>query len=337
MFRSKQNYHTLSSQVVYSGGMNTAILIATRNRPNQISQLLESIIAQSHLPEQVVIVSSGQEISKVVKRFSGKVNITHEHLMSYGQIRQKTFGIRKIFDNVEWVLFLDDDLILRPDTLTKLENFLFSLKENPHEQVIGIGLKIPSSSHLRNSRRRRLIAKLFLLDSKKPGSVLKSGHPVDYLTSGGVLKTQWLNGISVWRADVLGSYNFDFLDSKYSAFEDVIFSFRQNSNGSLIFNPEIEIDLQTDQSTDLSRKDIFLAASFWRLKFILENSGFSKIGFIWSQIGRSIFFILQDTNSIGIVIDRFITTCRVFFEIIFQIVVKRDANWSLLRNCTTQD
>lgn len=316
--------------------MNFAILIATRNRPQEVSQLLNSVQSQAKLPMQVIVVSSGEKIAHVIEVFREKLTITHEHLDSFGQIRQKMFGITKVSKEVGWVLFLDDDVTLRPNTLQKLAEFIKKLETDAYEQVVGIGLKIPSSSHLKDGKLKKAIAKLFFLDSRNPGHVLKSGHPVDYLRHNSLLKTHWLNGISAWRVDACRTYRFDFLESRYSAFEDVSFSFHQRNKGILLFNPEIEIDLQSNVVTDLSNKNVFIAGSFWRLKFILENLGFSRSAYIWSQVGRSLFFIFQNVDSLGDVAQRLKIAVKVFFEILFQIAYKKDANWSLRRHCTSK-
>ena len=61
----------------WHGGNNVnslAILIPTRNRPIAIDRILESISRSTLKPEQVIVVSSGQDIGSVIKNYS-KENI----------------------------------------------------------------------------------------------------------------------------------------------------------------------------------------------------------------------------------------------------------------------
>lgn len=314
--------------------MKIAILIATRNRPNELECLLESILMQSELPAQIVIVSSGKDISYVIQRFEEELKLDHYHIDGYGQIRQKMFGVQKLSKDTDWVLFLDDDLILRKNSLEQLKKSIVELEKGETYPVIGIGIGIPSTSHLKKASFEKFIARLFLLDSDRAGAVLKSGHPVEYLKSEHLVKTDWLNGVSAWRLDACLSYNFDFLDARYSAFEDVIFSYKQRFRGNLVFDPRIVIDMQDSQLTDFSRGDVFQAASYWRLKFVLDNEEISKPFFLWSQVGRSFYFIWKGSRSPRAISKRINIACKVLLEIAFQIAIKKNANWSLRRHCT---
>lgn len=313
--------------------MEIAVLIATRNRPTQLSLLLDSLSNQIKMPSQVIVVSSGMKIEALISGFRSQLAISHFHSDKAGQIRQKLIGIKGIKPGIQWVLFLDDDFILSKEVLRKIEKRIIELETTVEIPVVGLGLKIPSTSHLSDSRMKRSLAKIFLLNSKKSGSVLRSGHPVSYLQQKELTKTEWLNGISVWRIDICEKYDFDFLDAKYSAMEDVIFSYEQNSHGGLFFDPSIEVNAQGNQVTDLSLQNIFVAASFWRLKFIFKYLEFSKMAFLWSQLGRSIFFIMQNSYDLEKTLVAVRVSIKVYLEIIYQLVYKREPNWSLNRNC----
>ena len=314
--------------------MKIAILICTRNRPSELNSLLSSIARLEKPPIQVVIASSGADITDVLSKFRDDLPISHVHTPLYGQIRQKILGIEAIDALAEWTLFLDDDVLLPSDTLGKLDKLIELEVKNHLEPPIGVGLSTPATSHLYHRNRiRRLVARIFYLESEKPGDILLSGHPVSYLESKQIINTKWLNGISAWNSATLSFYGSDFLESRYSAFEDVIFSYNQSKKGSLIFAPDIKIDFQQMTATDLSNPAIFEAASYWRLKFVLANGEFSKFKFLWSQIGRCVFFIHSSKCSPIILIKRALKSAEILVELIFQLLVKKNANWSLDRHC----
>ena len=64
-----------------------AVLIATRNRPEQLSRLLDSISQLEVAPDLVVVVSSGDSITNTIES-QNDLKILHEHIAEYGQIRQ---------------------------------------------------------------------------------------------------------------------------------------------------------------------------------------------------------------------------------------------------------
>ena len=314
--------------------MKIAILICTRNRLSALDAALKSISKSNPIPDQVVISSSGQNVSGVLANYKEKMNITHVETELYGQIRQKMLGIGVLNKSIEWTLFLDDDVLLPSDTLGNLQNLVKRSSTQSSENLLGVGLCIPSTSHLKETGTlKRAIARFFCLGSSASGEILSSGHPVSYLESSQVINCQWLNGISAWNSKVLGNYGSDFLESRYSAFEDVIFSYSQSKIGKLIFDPNIKVDLQESLSTDLSQVSIFEAASYWRLKFILTNPEFSKARYLWSQIGRSLYFILGTKKSKSGLATRTYRAALTFLEIFYQLTIKKNANWSLERHC----
>ena len=314
--------------------MKIAILICTRNRLSALDALLESISKSNLIPDQVIISSSGQNVSGVLSNHKEKINITHVETELFGQIRQKMLGIGALDKSIEWVIFLDDDVLLPNDTLGKLQNLVKLRTTQSSEDLLGVGLCIPSTSHLQETGKvKRAIARFFYLDSSVVGEILSSGHPASYLNSSQVVDCNWLNGISAWNSKILCNYGSDFLESRYSAYEDVIFSYSQSKFGKLIFDPNLKIDLQESLSTDLSQVSIFEAASYWRLKFILANPEFSKSRYLWSQFGRSIFFIIGSKKSGSDLATKAYKSALTFLEIIYQLTIKQDANWSLERHC----
>jgi glycosyltransferase involved in cell wall biosynthesis len=314
--------------------MNMAILICTRNRPSELHELLTSVSSLETAVFQVVISSSGVDVDEIISIHRSNLSITHVNTESYGQIRQKILGIEAIDKSVDWTLFLDDDVLLPKDTIGKLEKIIKLKMEKNSRVLLGIGLSTPSTSHLRGSNTLLgMVAKSFYLDSERKGDILLSGHPVSYLEAKKITSTKWLNGISAWNTEALPSYGSDYLESRYSAFEDVIFSYSQSKIGELLYDPSINIDFQQSTVSDFSNPSIFEAASYWRLKFVLENREFSKMKFLWSQIGRSLFFIYSSRNPPKSFFMGTFKTVEIFAEILFQLVIKKNANWSLDRHC----
>jgi glycosyltransferase involved in cell wall biosynthesis len=313
--------------------MNLSILICTRNRNHQLDILLKSIVEQSRKPHQVVVVSSGDSVDQTIDTYKNCLNLNHMHLELPGQIRQKISGIKLLDRDCDWVLFLDDDVKLKRNTI---ENLIEAINEfaNSDQSVIGVGLKIPSTSSLNGrSKFMKIIARIFALHSDSPGDILSSGHPVSYTQELSKLQTNWLNGISAWKLQNAQKYSSDFLESKYSAYEDVFFSYSQSKIGRLVFLPEISIEFQNESVTDTSNYEIFESASYWRLKFVIENREFSEIRFFLSHIIRCIFFLVKRRRNLRDTIREFLKVLALTCEILLQLIVIRNPNLSLDRHC----
>ena len=88
--------------------MKFAVLIATRNRPQQLNTLLGSLSKSVDRISQVTIVSSGENISEIINNHRPYLPLTYFHSEISGQIAQKMKGIELISSKTDWVLFLDD-------------------------------------------------------------------------------------------------------------------------------------------------------------------------------------------------------------------------------------
>jgi len=292
------------------------ILIATRNRPHEVDQLLQSIVKSDCKPEKVILVSSGIQISDGLTTFNQELNIDHFHTETKGQVNQKKIGISRLNPNTEWVIFLDDDLLLEQNTLTNAFDTLEALSVN-EGVILGLGFGLtPTSRVNRASRFETFFATLFRLTNRNPGSVMKSGQGVSYLESKLPIQTAWLNGASMWRVDSVQDYIDSVPSSTYAACEDLVFSYRQSKKGKLVFVPNARIQFQHPEPNDYNRIEAILSAAAWRYYFVKSNSELSLIQLFISQIGRLIYLFALDPNNKSARNAGFVSVKRIFTSIL---------------------
>lgn len=271
-----------------------AILIPTRNRPKELSVLLRSIQKSTRLPKQVVVVSSGQNVARIIDEISKSLEITYLHTAETGQIAQKRIGVELVSKEVDWCLFLDDDLILEESAIDLALSAARSYKK---KDIIGIGLSLPPSSRSLDALKlNKKLLELFKLSSRRPGEVLCSGHATSYLQENSVVETQWLNGASMWRTEYIGRYGIDLPTTPYAACEDQIFSYPLSKLGTLIYAPEAKVMFQDDELSEFNSYRVIESASLWRFYFVSKHEELSRNFFFLSQIIRSLYamFYSQD-------------------------------------------
>ena len=293
------------------------VLIATRNRPAQLSALLSSLMKSTVPIYQIVVVSSGDLIDKIIQEFSRELPITHFHSELPGQIRQKMYGIKLFHQEIEWVLNLDDDLILDPSAITHAIDQITT-----DESIVGVGFALPSTKKLRGGFLPSLIAQSFGLAEKSPGKILKNGHASSYLQSSVPIETQWLNSATMWRKEVLVNYQSSYLEAKYAAYEDVIFSYTVSKTSKLFFQPLSKLTFQEFQPQDVTTLEAFRAASFWRLYFVKVNPELSLFLLIWSQLGRSLDYTFNTTKVLEKRFISFFQVSRILFSMLRSIPTK---------------
>ena len=273
-----------------------AILIATKDRSNELRNLLESVSQSTLLPDKIVIVYSGEDISSLISQYQKNMNIESIYSAIASQSVQKSLGIKSLSEYYTWVLFLDDDVVLESNTIKILfDEYLANPK---FRRYAGFGLGISNRSTRRLNIAVLIFLKFFKLFSDTPGTITKSGHAQSYLDHDTEIDVQWLNGISVWSSKVLSTYHANPVAVTYSAYEDVEFSYNIGQNNKLLFAPKVKIRNQKiEEGVPLSLNQYVYGALF-RYRFVSTHSELSKGWLLASQIIRGLDFILrQNTQS----------------------------------------
>jgi hypothetical protein len=269
---------------------NFAILIATKDRPHELKQLLMSIKSSSSLPGKVFIVFSGQDISYLKKEFENEFSIDIIESPIASQSFQKYTGISSLMNAYSWILFLDDDLILHSDSLRILSRDY--LNNATYRDYVGFGLGISNINYKELHFTEKFLLSCFKMYSKRPGAITCSGHAQSYLQSKNEVQVDWLNGLSVWSARVLTEYSREETVKPYSAYEDVIFSYKVKKHGKLLYIPKVTIQSQNDIKEEPLNVQRFVYGGFCRYQFVSAHEELSKFWLLLSQILRSVHFIV---------------------------------------------
>ena len=300
-----------------------SIIIPTRNRPAHIEVLLESIAAAQPTNVEIIIVSSGKAITDLINKHKPDLSIKYRHSEIAGQINQKLQALSMVSNESSWVMFCDDDLIFSKDFFNQLAKVLPS-----DNNVIGIGVSLPSTEKLGHPYGiSSIISKIFCLYNMRAGAILRNGHACSYMKAQNPTKTQWLSGASIWRKDIAMKYSSVYPNSKYAAYEDVIYSFKMSKIGTLIFMPSLRLDFQNVSTNDVEPINAFISAMFWRNYLISTDDYFSRSLFLWSQLGRNIDFLLRSKFRGASFL------ARTFVRLLISVLKKSDPLELLMKFC----
>ena len=260
--------------------MRYSVLITTRDRPKELGVLLHSISKQILGPNQIVIISSGEDILHILEDYLS-LPIVHRHSEAGGQILQKKMGLELIDIKSDWVLFLDDDLELENDTISVLANFVSTM--NASEDILGIGLNC-----VNGFPEKKLLRKV---PPSRFGIVSASGVNYSYMSSQTNMFTEWLNGASLWRRDVLVHYDLPIVSIKYAFGEDLVFSYKVSKLGNLIFLKQAGFRFQKTPTYDVRNFEIWRASAYWRYFFVAKNNLSSSRFLLYLVFSASLFLI----------------------------------------------
>lgn len=102
-----------------------SIIIPVYNRPNEIDELLKSLVNQSFKEGyEVIIVEDGSTIKsdKIVIKYESQLNITYYYKENSGAGQSRNFGMNKAKNN--YFIILDSDVILPKDYLLEIKKAL---------------------------------------------------------------------------------------------------------------------------------------------------------------------------------------------------------------------
>jgi GT2 family glycosyltransferase len=204
--------------------MRSALIVCTRNRPDDIRRLFSSILHGNSATTVMVMDSSdGDDTRAAVAEVAG-VRFRYERC-ARGLTRQRMAGVAALDPEVQIVHFVDDDVVLEPGYLAAIEETF-----DARPEVLGVGGRITNMP----AHNPRLLHRVFLLDSVQGGIVLPSGVNVLAfgVPDGG--RVDWLSGCSMsFRRMVFDDLAFDLRMEGYSLGEDVDFTFRVSRRGPL--------------------------------------------------------------------------------------------------------
>jgi glycosyltransferase involved in cell wall biosynthesis len=255
-----------------------SIIIATKDRESYLANLLESLLRLTHKPVEIVVSSSGRDISTVIGLYKNSLNLVHIVSEVSSQIFQKKQAILNLSNKADWVVFLDDDVLVKDSTID--EAFRCYELHGDKEEIAGVGFAIENLDITRSGYPKKFY-------SKKLGRVLKSGHNVGYLSSVKPIYTEWLNGASMWRYSELYKYDNELESLKRALAEDLIFSYSVSKENKLIYCPSAVVRFQNPESqyVELSGNELKLYF-FVMLYFVSRNRELSLFRFYTYQLLR---------------------------------------------------
>ncbi len=107
--------------------MKISLIIATYNKPEYLSHCLKSIAELDEFPDEIIVADdgSGKETSDLIEKFRNQFSVPFIHVwqedVGYRLARSRNNGLIK--STGDYLIFIDDDLILHPKFIVDHRNF----------------------------------------------------------------------------------------------------------------------------------------------------------------------------------------------------------------------
>jgi glycosyltransferase involved in cell wall biosynthesis len=202
--------------------LSISIVIPTLNRASYISKLIKSIVDQSLLPDQLVVVDQNNNditkdtVEKLIHPHK-EISLAYIHDSSFNSLVQaKDIGAKNATCDI--VCFLDDDVILDKEYLSQIKSGFIQEKSE------ALGCMGYITNGTRKSKLYLLAHKFFfqgIFTDQRPAILSNITESSPLLIKCNVLS----GGASSWRRHVLEKITFD-VANKLHFFEDIDYSER---------------------------------------------------------------------------------------------------------------
>jgi GT2 family glycosyltransferase len=278
--------------------MQVSIIIPTYNRTGDLSQCLDSIIMQSQLPGEVIIVDNGDndEAKNLIENRNREFEERDVSLKYIKNERENSLTVAKNIgvQNTTWeiIVFLDDDIILDKNYLKEI---LRIYQEYP--AAVGVEGFIEQEELLKIRNTAYKIFFLYHLERNRcrtlPTGCVTYPYELD-----SIIPCQWLSGASSYKKQILEEFKFDEKLKKYSDGEDLEFSYRvfKRYPGALYLTPYARLIHKTSPAGRIPNRELIYMREVYGLYLFYKffNTKFqNKFIYVWSRVGRTVLTLAR--------------------------------------------
>jgi glycosyltransferase involved in cell wall biosynthesis len=271
--------------------MDVSIIIPTYNRSNELKDTLESLLIQSSLPSEVIIVDDSdnniieQFILEKTPLFLEK-RITLKYIRNF---RQKSLTISRNTGvdsaNGDIILFLDDDVILKRNYLSEI---LLVFRNMP--QAIGVQGFICNFPRISGMKNAINILLYMGHQEKNRARVLPSGANTYPSKPEAIIPCEWLSGSNhALKKEIFQEFRYDENLKRYSFKEDVDLTFRiyKRYPHSLYMTPFAQLEHRQSSLCRMPVRRMVLMEYCYNFYFFYKNIDQTFINtaiFYWSVL-----------------------------------------------------
>jgi GT2 family glycosyltransferase len=208
-----------------------SIVVATKDRPDDLRQMLNSLQNQTLPPAEIVVVdASSNPVESLLKEFRALPLHYLRHLPP-SAAAQRNAGIQACSPNATLIGFADDDIVFEPAAFENLLRFWDSASPDTLGAAFNLlNYPLRGLSSLKHGK----ISQALGLYSPRPGTVSRSGWQTVLPTLTETKFVDWLPTTAVtFRKEVFNSIHFDNFYESYSYLEDLDLSYSVGRSGRL--------------------------------------------------------------------------------------------------------
>lgn len=279
--------------------LSTSIIIPTYNRPESLKKCILSILEQTVIPNEIIIIDDGNLSNIPLKNKLSQAGIDCLYVKKDvpGLTESRNIGVK--VSTGEIVFFLDDDVVLFRNYLEEILKIYY---HDERENIAGVGgliANIPPLKWYEYIQNAYYI--VFLNKGIKEGRVLKSGFCTELGITEFRLKhvssVDFLSGgVCSYRRWVFEEFNFTDKYRENALGEDKDFSLRVSKKYRLLVNPLAKLfhynspEMRPDKR---ERGEKFIIGKYLTFKNLVKKRWWDWIFFYYALFGYVLLHFLM--------------------------------------------
>lgn len=280
--------------------LRVSIIVATFNRPKDLTLLLSTILTQTYPILEVIIVDdsktgSAQPIVISKKSLFRSASIELKYVIGgQGLPAARNLGVKVSEGDV--LLFLDDDVLLEKGVVEALAEFL---ERKPLAMAVQ-PLILPEHRSLDNKgftkKFEKALQRVFMLTFSEENKfeVRRSGASIFPYPLTNEINVRRLSGCCCYKRMVFNILSFDANLKRWAFMEDLDFSYRvyKRYPRSLYIIPQARVIHSESEEARLPEKlNICMGTIYWFYVFFkdfLKGSMLNLVAFLWALTGNAV-------------------------------------------------
>jgi len=220
-----------------------SVVIPTKGRINEALECINSILNQTLLPHEIIIIDSSKNtsLSSFLKRRTPTEHTKIKYVYFDACLTAaRNKGVQQSSGNI--IFFFDDDVVLDRDYIKEVVKVFRDDRDGSIAGVMGKITNIRTNMSALNTAFRRL----FFLSYFGDGKFRSSGITTSVQHEKRIVKTNFLTGCGMaYRRKIFREFTFDEKLEKLSGYcyrEDVDFSYRVSRKYTLMFTPFAKLE-----------------------------------------------------------------------------------------------
>lgn len=223
-------------------GKDISVVVPTLDRPDDLARFLESLTAQTRLPDELIVVdaSAGDATRQVLDKAREKAGFDIVAFRTPpGTASQRNKGAKAARGRV--VFFFDDDVVLEPDCLEQAVAAFDAHARDSRGRPLGAVVCRITNAPDRPRGLTGLFQRVFLLTSVGDGRIKPSGFPAPAVTGPSREVRFAPAGCTGFARAVFGTRLYDENLPGYAYMEDLDLSRRMSAEYRILFEPSARL------------------------------------------------------------------------------------------------